>query len=227
MTFPQRRRARLLIKRAQPFADEPLTAVANFTWVGAGMGSQPGGPGREDLAGGLPRWTLIGAGATRLFVVEADRGDPDRGERLVGAWPLRRMQLDEETLGRRVGTVELGVYQAVRFTFPDRDPATLQPYGREVEDLLGAHRAAQPDARRPDGLVQVSLMTTGARGPLDDDAYFVLTYADGRTTSVPIAQGQDLLSDLQNMPGFDNETFIRAMAVTEEGVSVLWRANAI
>jgi hypothetical protein len=50
----QRRRARFLIKRAQPFADEPLSVVANFTWVGNSMGAQPGVRGREDWAGGLP-----------------------------------------------------------------------------------------------------------------------------------------------------------------------------
>jgi hypothetical protein len=39
VNFLQRRRARLLINRAQPFADEPLLAVANFTWVGNSMGA--------------------------------------------------------------------------------------------------------------------------------------------------------------------------------------------
>ncbi|KAA0098565.1 hypothetical protein CIW49_11565 [Mycolicibacterium sp. P1-18] len=221
MNYIQRRRARLLIKRAQPFADEPLTAVANFTWVGSGMGSRTGG--REDLAGGLPMWTLIGAGATRLFVVETDKVDPDRGERLVGSWPLNQSQIDEETLDRVVGPVQLGVYRAVRFALPGRDPAVLQPFGREVEDLLEAHRAAQPNTRSSDGLTQVALMTT-SRESADDDAFFVLTYGDGRTTSVPVGEAHDLLGELQDLPGFDNEEFIRAIAVTDEGVSVLWRA---
>ncbi len=54
MNFLQRRRARFLIKRGQAFADEPLVAVANFTWVGNSMGAQPGVRGRGDWAGGLP-----------------------------------------------------------------------------------------------------------------------------------------------------------------------------
>jgi hypothetical protein len=54
MNFLQRRRARFLIKRAQPFADEALLAVANLTWVGNSMGAQPGVLGRGDWAGGLP-----------------------------------------------------------------------------------------------------------------------------------------------------------------------------
>ena len=73
MNFLQRRRARFLIKRAQPFADEALLAVANFTWVGNSMGAQPRVRGRGDWAGGLPDWTLIGAGGTRLFVIAAHR----------------------------------------------------------------------------------------------------------------------------------------------------------
>ncbi|MCV7421740.1 hypothetical protein H7K45_14425 [Mycobacterium yunnanensis] len=225
MNYLQRRRARLLIQRAQPFADEPLTAVANFTWVGTGMGSQAGASGRQDLAGGMPVWTLIGAGATRLFVVESDAGEPDRGERLVGSWPLNQTTLEEESLERMVGPVQLGVYRAIRFTLPGREPAVLQPFGREVDDLLEAHRAAQPNTQTSDGLAQVSLMTTSS-GTGDDDAFFVLTYHDGRTTSVPVGEAQDLLAELQDLPGFDNEEFIRAIAVTDEGVSVLWRAGS-
>jgi hypothetical protein len=226
VNYLQRRRARLLIKRAQPFADERLIAVANFTWVGNSMGARPGTVGREDLAAGLPMWSLIGAGATRLFVVEADPGHPDHGERLHASWPLNQVRLEEESLERKVGPVQLGVYHTVRFTFPGRDPGVLQPFGREVEDLFAAHRAAQPNARRPAGLAQVSLMTT-SHGPVDDDAYFVLTYLDGTTRSVPLAEGQELLAELRGLPGFDNDTFIRAMSITEEGVSVLWRANVV
>jgi hypothetical protein len=69
VNFLHRRRARFLIKRAQPFADKVLVAVANFTWLGNSMGSRPGVLGRSDLAGGLPQWTLIGAGASRLWAV--------------------------------------------------------------------------------------------------------------------------------------------------------------
>jgi hypothetical protein len=87
MNILQRRRARFLVKRAQPFADEELVAVANFTWVGNSMGSQPGVRGREDWAGGLPDWTLIGAGATRLFVIAATHLRPDKGAALVGSPP--------------------------------------------------------------------------------------------------------------------------------------------
>jgi hypothetical protein len=164
MNFLQRRRLRLLIRRMQPFADEELTAAANFTWLGNSMGSRPGVLGREDLAGGVPNWTLIGAGATRLFIVESTHLHPDRGKALFGSWPLNQVRLAEESYDREFGPVPLGAYYAIRFEFPGRGPAELQPFGREVEALLAAHRAAQSHTRRPDGLTQVSLMTT-SRGP--------------------------------------------------------------
>ena len=75
------------------------------------------------------------------------------------------------------------------------------------------------------GLVEAALMTT-SRGPIEEDVFFVLTYADGNTKAVPLSQGEDLLTDLQALPGFDNEAFIEAMAVATDGVSVLWRANS-
>jgi hypothetical protein len=82
----RRRRARLLVERAQPFADEELRAAANFTWVGSSMGAQPGVRGREDWAGGLPSWTLIGAGATKLYVIATAPLRPDTGAALIGSW---------------------------------------------------------------------------------------------------------------------------------------------
>jgi hypothetical protein len=138
----QRRRARLLIERTQPFADEPLTAVANFTWVGNSMGVQPGVRGRRDWAGGLPEWTLIGAGANKLHIVATARMRPDKGTALIGRWPLRSVRLTEESYPRKAGPIPLGAWRAVRFEFPDRDQAVLQPFGREVDALLEAHRAA-------------------------------------------------------------------------------------
>lgn len=222
----------MLIKRTQLFADEPLVAAANFTWLGNSMGAQPGVLGRGDLAGGLPDWTLVGAGATRLFVVEATNLNPDRGAALVGSWPLNQVGMVEESYDRALGPIALGAYRAIRFELPDRDAAVLQPVGREVDALLDAHRAAQRNARpvspgttsRPDGLAEVALMTS-SRGPVEDDVFILLTYADGSTKVVPLDDA-DLLTELQALPGFDNETFIKAMSVTEDGMSVLWRSHA-
>lgn len=214
----------LLIKRAQPFADEPLVAVGNFTWLGNSMGAQSGVRGREDLAGGLPDWTLIGAGRTRLFVVTANSVNPDRGEALFGSWALGGVGITEETYERRVGPVRAGSYRAVRFEFPDRPVAVLQPFGWAAFELLEAQRAAAPAQQaRPDGLTQVAIMTT-ADGPVSDDVFFLLSYADGRTDTIALGD-EKLLTGLQALPGFDNETFIQAMADSEGGISVLWRAG--
>ena len=65
-------------------------------------------------------------------------------------------------------------------------------------------------------------MTT-SRGPFEEDVYFVLTYDDGSNSAIPLGEAADLLPWLQELPGFDNETFIRAMAVSAEGISALWR----
>ena len=223
MNFLQRRRARFLIKRGQAFADEPLVAVANFTWVGSSMGAQPGVRGRGDWAGGLPEWTLVGAGATRLFVVAAHHARPDKGTELIGSWPMAQVRMTEETYPRKAGPVPLGSYRAIRFEFPDREPAVLQPFGREVDDLMQAYRAAQPaNDVRWEALAEVALMTT-SRGPFEEDVFFVLTYDDGSNSAVPLGEAADLLPRLQELPGFDNETFIRAMGVSEEGISWLWR----
>jgi hypothetical protein len=77
-------------------------------------------------------------------------------------------------------------------------------------------------ARRAEGLVEVALVTT-SDGPVTDDVFVVLSYADGSSDMVPLNGDRALLSRLQELPGFDNETFIEAMGCTQEGVSVLWR----
>ena len=207
MNFLQRRRARFLITCGQPFADEPLAAVANFTWVGNSMGAQPAVRGREDLAGGLPDWTLVGAGATRLFVIAATHFNPDTGTALIGAWPLAHMRLTVQSYDRNAGPVPLGAWRAIRFEFPDREPAVLQLFGREVDHVLAAHRAAQtPDLTgvRWDALTEVSLRTTSL-GPFEEDVFFVFTYEDGAPTAIGLGDSDYLLPRLQQLPGFDND----------------------
>jgi len=136
------------------------------------------------------------------------------------------VQVTEKSYPSESGPVSLGAWRAIRFKFPDREPAVLQPFGREVDDLLQACRAAQP-ADSPHGvrweaLAEVALMTTSG-GPFEEDVFFVLTYDDGSNIAVPLGEAAELLPRLQQLPGFDNETFIRAMGVSEEGISWLWR----
>jgi hypothetical protein len=67
------------------------------------MSAQPGVRGRDDWAGGLPDWTLVGAGTTRLFVIAAHRARPDKGTELIGSWPLAHVQMTEESYPRKAG----------------------------------------------------------------------------------------------------------------------------
>jgi hypothetical protein len=48
-------------------------------------------------------------------------------------------------------------------------------------------------------------------------------YDDGPSTAIGLGDSDYLLPRLQQLPGFDNEAFIRAMAASAEGTRVLWR----
>jgi hypothetical protein len=144
-----------------------------------------------------------------------------------GSWPLTHVRLTEESGPRKAGPAPFGNWHAIRFEFPDRQPAVLQPFGREVDDLLHAHRAAQQPADgqddvRWDALVEVTLMTT-SRGPFEEDVFVVLAYDDGTNNTIPLGEAEQLLPRLQELPGFDNESFIRAMGVSDESIRSLWR----
>jgi hypothetical protein len=102
----------------------------------------------------------------------------------------------------------------------------LSSNGLVDEDRRPGVSRTQPDGTvesvRWDDIAEVALVTT-SDGPFEDDVFFVLAAADGTGCAVPMSESDGLLPRLQRLPGFDNETFIRAMAWTEEGLSVLWR----
>lgn len=75
---------------------------------------------------------------------------------------------------------------------------------------------------RWDALVEVTLMTT-SRGPFEEDVFFVLAYNDGTSTTIALGEAEELLPRLQELPGFDNESFIQAMGVSHESITSLWR----
>lgn len=78
---------------------------------------------------------------------------------------------------------------------------------------------------RWESVTEISLRTT-ARGPAEEDVFFVFTYDDGTRLAIGLGDTDYLLPRLQDMPGFDNEAFIRAMATSEDGSSVLWRRRS-
>jgi hypothetical protein len=75
---------------------------------------------------------------------------------------------------------------------------------------------------RWDAVTEISVRTTG-RGPFEEDVFFVFAYDDDDALAIGLGDSDDLLPRLQAMPGFDNEAFIRAVAISETGTSVLWR----
>jgi hypothetical protein len=77
-----------------------------------------------------------------------------------------------------------------------------------------------------EGLVAVDIRTT-ADGPIEDDVFFVLRYANGAEHAIPQTEDSgDLLGRLQSLPGFDNEAFIASMGSTDPAVFPVWRAPA-
>lgn len=97
--------------------------------------------------------------------------------------------------------------------FLPRRRARLRTGQPQTVDLTGV---------RWDAVTTVSLRTT-SRGPFEEDVFFVFTYDDGAPTAIGLGDSDYLLSRLQELPGFDNEAFIQAMGVSQEGDLVLWR----
>src|SRR5258705_4016318 len=87
--------------------------------------------------------------------------------------------------------------------------------GRDgFHDLGGQQRASSngSDGVRWDALAEVALMKSSG-GPFEEDVYFVLTYDDGSNSAIHSVRRQTCCHGLQELPGFDNETFIRWQSV--------------
>lgn len=74
-------------------------------------------------------------------------------------------------------------------------------------------------------LREIRVETTAA-GPHDDD-FFVVLELDGRARPVRIPEPlvQRVLSDLQGLPGFDNDQFLRAIGSTSKATFLCWRRS--
>ena len=53
--------------------------------------------------------------------------------------------------------------------------------------------------------------------------FFVLAYDDGSNSMIPLGEAEQMRPRLQELPDFDNESFIRAMGVSHESICSLWR----
>jgi hypothetical protein len=74
-----------------------------------------------------------------------------------------------------------------------------------------------------DDLERVEVLTTDA-GPAVTDVYFILVGSDTECI-IPMGSAGDehLLEKLQTLPGFDNETYIKAMSSTEDARFLCWQ----
>jgi hypothetical protein len=114
----------------------------------------------------------------------------------------------------RVAAIVKSIFIApvTRITVDDTGVERLQASGRR-------EHVAWPD------LAAITIMTADA-GPPREDAFFMLAHRDGRTgCAIPCEKGSaiHLLEWLQCLPGFDNQTFIRAMASSEQNLFACWR----
>lgn len=76
---------------------------------------------------------------------------------------------------------------------------------------------------RWDDLQEVGIVTTD-EGPAAEDVFWLLLGANGRCAVPSGADGmKELLARLQKLPGFDNESVIKAMGSTENAKFVCWK----
>jgi hypothetical protein len=73
-------------------------------------------------------------------------------------------------------------------------------------------------------LTEVSVVTTD-EGPFAEDVFFVLVGVDGTGCLVPqgAPESAALLERIQELPGFNNEVFIQAMASSQNARFLCWR----
>lgn len=115
-------------------------------------------------------------------------------------------------------------------------------FGRKPPQNLGGKSLVSFDEHgvtrnMPDGRVEavswhelqeVMIVTTGA-GPFEDDVFWVLS-GNGRGCAVPSESAgmKELLTRLQQLPGFNNESVIQAMGSTSNAKFICWsRGNAL
>lgn len=89
---------------------------------------------------------------------------------------------------------------------------------------------------RPDGIIETVRwddleridILTNSDGPLAPDCFWLLIGPE--TTGCCIPQGAtgdaELLARMQQLPGFNNQTFIEAMASTDEAIFTCWQRSA-
>ncbi len=79
---------------------------------------------------------------------------------------------------------------------------------------------------RWEDLQEVGIVTTDG-GPAQEDVYWMLVGSAGGCAVSGSAQGiKELLTRFQQLPGFDNETVIKAMGSTSNNRFICWKRNS-
>jgi hypothetical protein len=71
-------------------------------------------------------------------------------------------------------------------------------------------------------VIEVRVETTDA-GPYDEDLFLVVIARGRAALRIPSSIVPRVLPQVQRLPGFDNETFIKSMSCTDKAVFVCWR----
>ena len=94
------------------------------------------------------------------------------------------------------------------------------------EDVITFTGEAGAERRLPLQDLESVEIRTNALGPYATDLYWVLTAAGASLVIPGDARGNEqLLSTLQKLPGFDNESAIRAMGSTDDATFPCWRRS--
>lgn len=67
------------------------------------------------------------------------------------------------------------------------------------------------------------LIETGDQGPFSEDLWWILIDGEGHCTIPQMVGSETLLTQLQALPGFDNEAVIEAMGSVENKLFVCWQ----
>lgn len=105
-----------------------------------------------------------------------------------------------------------------------RKPADpLEQVVFDTERVVRTLLDGREESVRWDDLNEVRIITTD-QGPLIQDVYFLLIGKSGGCAVPSNANGADtLLARLQDLPGFDNATFIESMSSTENAEFLCWK----
>lgn len=139
-----RRNGARIVEHAQHLCDERLLHGALLTRQGQRIGQPWGGhQGHAGVAAGLPSWTILAIGPTRVWALLGGTKHPDRAEVVIAEWPRARVTLrDADGMERVLGAIPV---RLVELGLPNGDRARMRPYTLSLEAALALSTPA-PEA---------------------------------------------------------------------------------